>query len=140
MNTTATRIMLALTCGLLFAGPAMSANEMRFSDIEARIAAVEQKTSAIPGLKSAAFLSDGDAINAAAPNEAVRVNGEEELLPRFLPMARPMAACCCGSTVAAATLLRGLMLQGLMLRRTCCDDGSNCCAPATRAATMRTSS
>jgi hypothetical protein len=79
MNTTATRIMLALSCGLVWAGPAMSANEMRFSDLEARIAAVEQKTSAIPGLRPAAFLSDGDPIDAVAPNDVVRHNPDEEL-------------------------------------------------------------
>src|SRR5262245_60706028 len=79
MNTTATRIVLALTCGLVWAGPAMSANEMRFSDLEARIAAVEQKTSAIPGLKPAAFLSDGDPIDAVAPNDAHRAAADEEL-------------------------------------------------------------
>src|SRR5262245_65616985 len=79
MNTTATRIMLALSCGLVWAGTAMSANEMRFSDLEARIAAVEQKTTAIPGLKPAAFLSDGDPIDAVAPNDAVRTNRDEEL-------------------------------------------------------------
>jgi hypothetical protein len=79
MNTTATRIVIALSCGLTWTVPAMSANEMRFSDLEARIAAVEQKTSAIPGLKPAAFLSDGDPIDAVAPNDAVRHNPDEEL-------------------------------------------------------------
>ena len=79
MNVTATRIVLALSCGLAGAAPAMSANEMRFSDLEARIAAVEQKTTAIPGLKPAAFLSDGDPIDAVAPNDAHRPSADEEL-------------------------------------------------------------
>ena len=122
MNTTATRMMLALSCGLLWAGPAMSANEMRFSDLEARIAAVEQKTSAIPGLKSAAFLSDGDPIDAVAPNDADRTHADEELsspsifsgtsstaevvavAARVAAAAAPVsaAACACGSCVRSA--------------------------------------
>lgn len=100
--------MLALSCGLLWAAPAKSANEMRFSDLEARIAAVEHKTSAIPGLKSAAFLSDGDAIDAVAPNASIQSSGDEELSS---PVPSPIGAriggrssgyCCssceCGST------------------------------------------
>lgn len=79
MNTTATRIVLALMCGLVLGGPAQAAQEMRFSDLEARIAAVEQKTSSIPGLKSAAFLSDGDPIDAVAPNDVASTNADEEL-------------------------------------------------------------
>ncbi len=100
MNTTATRMMLALSCGLLWAGPAMSANEMRFSDLEARMAAVEQKTSAIPGLKSAAFLSDGDPIDAVAPNEAVRSNGDEELSSPSV--SHGTTSCGCGTCGCAS--------------------------------------
>ena len=107
MNTTATRIMLALTCGLLWAGPARSANEMRFSDTEARIATVEQKTSAIPGLRPVAFLSDGDAIDAIAPNDAVSANGEEVMASLALSHGAACGSgnpCCCDSarTIAAA--------------------------------------
>ena len=111
MNTIATRIMLALTCGLLWAGPAMSANEMRFSDIEARIATVEQKTSAIPGLTSAAFLSDGDAIDAIAPNDAVSANGDEVMAS---PASSHGAACGSGNPCCC---------------NSACDCGSSCGGP-----------
>lgn len=99
MNTSATRIMLALSCGLLWAGQAKSATELRFSDLEARMAAVEQKTSAIPGLRPAAFLSDGDPIDAVAPNDAVRVNGDEELTSPSMSHGTTSSSgtCCCGS-------------------------------------------
>jgi hypothetical protein len=98
MNTTATRIMLALSCGLMGAGPVMAANEMRFSDLEARIAAVEQKTSAIPGLKPAAFLSDGDPIDAVAPNDSVRHSADEELTSPMLHRATSSSGgYCCGT-------------------------------------------
>src|SRR5215471_18393412 len=80
MNPTTTKVVLALACGLVWAGQANSATEMRFSDLEARIAAVEQKTSTIPGLKPAAFLNDGDAIDAVAPNDPPRrASADEEL-------------------------------------------------------------
>jgi len=77
MNTTATRWMLAVAGGLMWAGQAESANEMRFSDIEARIAAVEQKTASIPGLMPAAFLSDEGVVDAIAPNESVDSGNDE---------------------------------------------------------------
>jgi hypothetical protein len=93
-------MMLALSCGLLWAGPAMSANEMRFSDLEARMAAVEQKTSAIPGLKSAAFLSDGDPIDAVAPNDAVQANGDEALSS---PSVSHGTTCGCGTCGCGST-------------------------------------
>jgi hypothetical protein len=75
--------MFALAVGLLWAGTAMSASEMRFSDIEARLSAVEQRTAAIRGLTPAAFLSDDEAIDAIAPNDAVTEDGDEEIVSPY---------------------------------------------------------
>jgi hypothetical protein len=85
--------------GLLWAGPALSANEMRFSELEPRLAAVEQKTAAMPGLRTAAFLSDEEAIDAIAPNDSTE--GEGEVISSShttLGKSGGGATCDCGSS------------------------------------------
>jgi hypothetical protein len=126
MNAIGTRMMLALLGGLLWAMPAKSANEMRFSDIEARLAAVEQKTSAIPGLKSAAFLSDGDAIDAIAPNESIHAENEDEEISSPAPFQGASAASSHGFGRGSACECGNACDCGACECGDACDCGSDC--------------